>query len=132
MYKSNGLLVTGDPVSILLYFANLLKLKTFLVLEAEYPVSFALSINSLSSSNVPINFVAGSGSGTIGASSSGTISGSGSSWSYTGQNYIRNADSNPKSSATTFSGSGVTNGTAGVPSGGVSLTNFTGKYGRTA
>ena len=89
---------------------------------------FAVTNNN----NVPINFVAGTGSGTIGASSSGTISGSGSSWSYTGQNYIRNSDSNPKSSATTFSGSGVTNGTAGVPSGGVSLTNFTGKYGRTA
>ena len=79
----------------------------------------------------PINIVAGTGSANIGATSTASFTGSGTGWSYTGKKPTENSDNDPFSTAVAFSGTGVTNNSDGVPTGGIDTTNFTGEFSRT-
>jgi len=79
----------------------------------------------------PINFVAGTGSANIGAQSTASFTGTGTGWSYAGKAPTENSDNDPFSTATAFSGTGVTNNSDGVPTAGIDTTNFTGEFSRT-
>ena len=52
-------------------------------------------------------------------------------WSYTGTRSSTNSDGNPLGAKPAFDGTGVTNNASGVPTAGINLTNYSGKYSRT-
>ena len=52
-------------------------------------------------------------------------------WNYTGTRSALNGDGNPLGADPAFGGTGVTNNASGVPTAGIDVSNYTGKYSRT-
>ena len=97
-----------------------------------YTEGKAFSVNN--GNDTDISFTGVSTTAIVTASTITTVTNLNSTdenWSYTGTRSATNSDGNPLGAETAFGGTGVTNNASGVPTGGINLTNYTGKYSRT-
>ena len=97
-----------------------------------YTEGKAFAVNN--GNDTDISFTGVSTTAIVTASSLTTVTNLNSTdedWSYTGTRSSTNSDGNPLGAEPAFDGTGVTNNASGVPTGGINLTNYTGKYSRT-